>query len=74
MATKTLFESEVAPCGLTVSGEHYRDRDDDGLLLDHMNYSCGCRRQLDEFHDGSVHNRIVHHKGTVLTDERHMGE
>jgi hypothetical protein len=74
MATKTGFENELAPCGRTVSGERYRDRDDDGLLLDHMYYSCGCRSQLDEFHDGSVHRRIVHHKGTVVTDERYLGE
>jgi hypothetical protein len=74
MATKALFENELAPCGRTVNGEHYRDRDDDGLLLDHMYYSCGCRSQLDEFHDGSVHRTIVHHSGKVMTDERHMGE
>jgi hypothetical protein len=74
MATKTRFENELAPCGRTVGGEHFRDRDDDGLLLDYMHYSCGCRNQLDEFHDGSVHRMIVHHNGTVMADERHMGE
>ena len=74
MATKTEFETELAPCGQMVSGERYRDLDAEGLLLDHMYYSCGCRVILDEFHDGSVHHRIVHHSGKVVTDERHMGE
>jgi hypothetical protein len=74
MATKTLFDGEPAPCGRIVGGERYLDRDDEGLFVDHVYYSCGCRSQLDEFHDGSVHHRILHHNGRVLTDERHMAE
>ncbi len=73
MATKTRFENELAPCGRTVGGERFRDRDADGLLLEHLVYSCGCRSVLDEFHDGSVHRRIVHHNGSVITDERYQG-
>jgi hypothetical protein len=74
MATKTLFESEKAPCGRIVGGERYRDRDDDGLVVDHLYYACGCRTLLDEFHDGSVHRRVVHHNGRVVADEREQGE
>jgi hypothetical protein len=74
MATKTLFESEKAPCGRIVDGERFRDRDDDGLVLDHWYYACGCRILHDEFHDGSVHRRVVHHNGHVVSDEREQGE
>jgi hypothetical protein len=74
MTAKTRFEQDLAPCGQTVGGERYRDRDDDGLLIDHVYYSCGCQSVLDEFHDGSVHRRIVNHKGSVMVDERFHGE
>ena len=73
MATSSQFERELAPCGHSVSGERYRDDDEDGLVFDHVYYACGCRSFLDEFHDGSVHRRIVHHNGSVMTDERDRG-
>lgn len=74
MATRTQFTSEIAPCGKTAAGELYRDRDDDGLLVEHLYYSCGCKSLLDEFHDGSTHRRVVHHNGLVIADERDQGE
>ncbi len=70
MATKTRFESEKAPCGRIVDGEHYRDQDDEGLVIDQRSYACGCRRTHHEYHDGSVHRRDVRHDGTVMLDER----
>jgi len=74
MSTTTRFDSDTAPCGMKVAGERIRERDDDGLLLDHVYFSCGCKVMHDEFHDGSVHRRVVRHDGHVLSDEREQGE
>jgi hypothetical protein len=57
-----------------VDGEHFRDQDDDGLVIDHLHYACGCQSVRNEFHDGSLHRRVVHHKGRVMADEREQGQ
>jgi hypothetical protein len=69
MATTTSFESERAPCGRVVSGQHFRDQDDEGLILDHLHYACGCQSIRTVYHDGSVHSRVVRHDGKVVVDE-----
>ncbi len=74
MATTTSFTSENAPCGRVVDGVRYRDTDEDGLRVEHINYACGCRSYLDDFHDGSVTRRVVHHNGKVLVHEEFRGE
>jgi len=73
MATTTPFTNEQAPCGSIVDGEHFRDQDDDGLVIDHLRYACGCQSVRHEFHDGSLHRRVVHHNGRVVADERDRG-
>ena len=42
-ATSILFQSEKAPCGRIVEGEHFQDQDDEGLVTDNFYYACGCR-------------------------------
>jgi len=74
MATTTRFTGEQAPCGSIVDGDHFRDRDDDGLIIDQMHYACGCMSSRQDFHDGSVHRKVVHHNGRVVADEREQGE
>jgi hypothetical protein len=67
------FTGEQAPCGRVVDGERRRDEDDDGFRIDSIRYACGCRENLNEFHDGSVHDTIVRHDGRVLVDESGPG-
>ena len=67
--TDTSFAPRKAPCGRMVGGELHQDRDDDCLLTDDVYFACGCRSTRHEYHDGSVSRVIVHHDGTVLTDE-----
>jgi hypothetical protein len=74
VATRTSFTHEVAPCGKVVAGVRYTDRDDDGMVVEHLHYACGCQDFRDAFHDGSVHTRVVHHNGRVLVDEELRGE
>jgi len=57
-----------------VDGARYRDEDDDGLRVEHVHYACGCQVSRDEFHDGSVTRRVVHHNGRVLVHEEFRGE
>jgi len=68
------FSSSRAPCGRIVDGERHQDRDDECVLTDDYAYHCGCRRTRHEYHDGSFRLLIVHHNGTVLTDELLSGE
>jgi hypothetical protein len=63
------FAGEVAPCGKQVGGEHYRDRDDEGLVIYDQVYACGCRRTRHEYHDGSMRETAVRHDGKVLVDD-----
>jgi hypothetical protein len=70
MPTSTRFVQEQAPCGRTGDGEHVRDDDDDGLVIDHWYWECSCRKTLHQFHDGSIQVRVYGHHGKLLTDER----
>jgi hypothetical protein len=45
-----------------------------GLITEDVTYSCGCESHREEFHDGSVHRSVVHHRGKVLVDEELRGE
>jgi hypothetical protein len=45
-----------------------------GLVTEDLSYSCGCQSHREEFHDGSVHRTVVHHRGRVLVDEELRGE
>jgi hypothetical protein len=69
VATNTSFTLQQAPCGRTVDGETYQDRDDETLLTLEINYACGCRTIRHEYHDGSVSQKIVRHDGHVMVDE-----
>jgi hypothetical protein len=68
-ATSTSFQSERAPCGQLVDGDHYEDRDEQCLVTDELLFACGCRVVQHEYHDGSVCRKVVRHDGKVLTDE-----
>ena len=65
VGTRTRFTGEQAPCGKTVDGEHYRDDDEQGLVIRDEYYCCGCRRILHEYPrrqhpgDGRPHNGTV---------------
>ena len=61
VGTKTHFKGEKAPCGRVVSGDHYLDRDDFGLLMRDEFYDCGCRRIHHEYHDGSTDVEVIRH-------------
>lgn len=69
VATNTGFKAQQAPCGRTVDGETYQDRDDETVLTLELDYACGCRIIRHEYHDGSVSQKVVRHDGTVLVDE-----
>ena len=74
MATRTSFTGETAPCGRVVDGTRYSDRDEEGLVVEHAHYGCGCQDLRDDFHDGSTRRRLIHHNGRVLLDEEFRGE
>jgi hypothetical protein len=63
------FTQEQAPCGRTVDGDHYRDDDEEGLVIRDEYYDCGCRRTRHEYHDGSVQTTATHHKGTAVKEQ-----
>jgi hypothetical protein len=65
----TRFQSERAPCGRVVDGEHYESQDEQGLYTDQLSYSCGCQTTRQEYHDGSFDCRTVRHDGDVMVDE-----
>jgi hypothetical protein len=69
VGTRMRFASELAPCGKLVDGQHYRDRDDEGLFMCDEYYTCGCRVIRHEFHDGSVRTRVVRHDRKVVIEE-----
>ena len=73
-ASSTPFESSLAPCGQRTGGERSMTEDQQGLVTEEVSYSCGCRSTKEEFHDGSVHLWVVHHRGKVLVDEELRGE
>jgi hypothetical protein len=63
------FKNQVAPCGHHVTGEHYQNEDDQGLVTDSWLYDCGCQKTRQEYHDGSMYVQTVRHDGRVLVDE-----
>jgi hypothetical protein len=67
--TDTTFEAVEAPCGRMVRGQRHQDRDDECLLTDDVVYECGCRRIRHEYHDGTIRSAVIHHDGTVLSEE-----
>jgi hypothetical protein len=69
VGTRTPFTGEVAPCGKIVDGQHYRDNDEEGLVIRDEYYECGCRRMLHEYHDGSIQTTAVHHNGRVIKEQ-----
>ena len=73
-STITRFEARLAPCGRQCDGEQFLSEDGQGLVTLDLRFSCGCQTHREEFHDGSVHNQAVHHRGRVLLDEEFRGE
>lgn len=73
-ATISRFDARLAPCGRVHDGDRYLTEDQQGLVMEELHYSCGCRATKEEFHDGSVHRMIVEHGGKVLVDEELRGE
>ncbi len=73
-ATVTRFDPTIAPCGRSHDGVRTMTEDMQGLVTEDLTYSCGCQSHREEFHDGSVHRLIVHHRGKVLVDEELRGE
>jgi hypothetical protein len=69
VTTNTGFKAQQAPCGQTLDGELYQDRDDETVLTQELDFACGCRTIRHEYHDGSVSRKVIHHDGTVLVDE-----
>jgi hypothetical protein len=67
------FEDSLAPCGKRKGGERQVTEDQQGLIAEQTTYGCGCRSSKEEFHDGSVHMMVVHHKGKVLIDQELRG-
>jgi hypothetical protein len=65
---------QMAPCGRWRDGERHGSEDQQGLVNEEIAYSCGCRVNKEEFHDGSVHRMVVHHNGRILVDEELRGE
>jgi len=66
VGTTAHFTREQAPCGRIVDGEHYRDDDQEGLVIRDEYYACGCRRIRHEYHDGSIQMTAIRHNGTVV--------
>ncbi len=63
------FKNQQAPCGKTVDGERYEDRDEEVMLTEQHWYACGCVTTRHEYHDGGVSRTVVHHDGKILFDE-----
>ena len=73
-STIARFDTRLAPCGKQAGGEQFVTEDQQGLLTRDLRFDCGCQTHHEEFHDGSVHNQIVNHRGRVLEDEELRGE
>ena len=73
-ATIRRFVARPAPCGSNRDGDSYVTEDEQGLVTEELQYSCGCRSNREEFPDGRVPRRVVDHHGKVLTDEELRGE
>jgi hypothetical protein len=72
--TISRFTARLAPCGLSRDGDSFVTEDDQGLVTEELEFTCGCRVSKEEFHDGSVHRQVVDHRGRVLADEELRGE
>jgi len=72
--TISRFEAKLAPCGHTHDGERLYSEDLQGLATEDLRFTCGCSSAKEEFHDGSVHLRVVNHRGRVLVDVELRGE
>ncbi|GLZ29652.1 hypothetical protein Lesp02_18420 [Lentzea sp. NBRC 105346] len=73
VGTKTHFSKHIAPCGRQAEGDHHRDDDDAGFVVDDLIWDCGCRQIRHAFHDGSMRVQTVRHDGKILADE-HSGD
>jgi hypothetical protein len=73
-ATINRFEARLAPCGKKHDGELRITEDQQGLVTEEVNYTCGCHTAKEEFHDGSCHSKTVDHHGKVLVDQELHGE
>lgn len=73
-STISRFDTVLAPCGRSRSGERFVTEDLQGLLTEELRFDCGCRTAREEFHDGSVHRMVVNHRRKVLVDEELRGE
>ena len=70
VGTRTNFTGELAPCGRTVDGEHYREEDEQGLIIYVQHFECGCRASRHEYHDGSIHTQVMRHdKKRLISDD-----
>ena len=69
VGTRTSFTGELAPCGKTVDGEHYREEDDHGLIIYVQHFECGCRSSRREYHDGSIHTQVARHDKKIVSDD-----
>jgi len=67
--TDSTLKNRPAPCGRLVDCAVHQDRDDDAMVTEELEYSCGCMSIRHEYHDGSLRRKIVRHDGTVLVDE-----
>ena len=63
------FNRQQAPCGETVHGKRYEDRDEEVMVTEQQCYDCGCVVTCHQYHDGSVSRKVVHHNGKTLVDE-----
>lgn len=72
--TISRFETRLAPCGRSSGGERFYAEDLQGLATEELRFACGCHSAKEEFHDGSVHLRVVNHRGRVLVDQELRGE
>ena len=63
------FKNLRGPCGNTVDGNRYEDRDTEVRVSEQECYACGCVVTRHEYHDGSVSRKVVHHNGKILVDE-----
>ena len=73
-ATVSRFPATLAPCGHPHDGERTVTEDLQGLETRDLRFACGCQTHHEEFHDGSVHNQVVDHRGRVVLDEELRGE
>jgi hypothetical protein len=79
--TSTRFTHEKAPCGRFVDGERFLDQDQDqdqdqegqSLVTDEVVYACGCKSFRQEYHDGTVAEKVIRHDGHILVDELDSG-